>query len=77
MFGFLQDATANDIRDKRFDVKGFPTMYLHTSSGKVIAYEGDRSKDDIITFINKYKDSAEQSKLATDANVETDSKDEL
>ena len=47
----------NDIRDKRFDVKGFPTLYLHTATGNVIPYEGNRNKDDFISFINKNKDT--------------------
>ena len=32
-------------------VKGFPTIILQTKSGKMIQYNGDRSTDDIISFI--------------------------
>eukprot|EP00250_Pteridium_aquilinum_P016397 c23086_g1_i2 orf=548-2068(-) len=71
------DATANDIRDKRFDVKGFPTLYLYTASGKVISFEGDRTKEELISFINSNKDSVEETNVVTEVKVETDSKDEL
>jgi len=45
------DATANDIPDPRFDVKGFPTLYMMTAAGEVKKYEGDRSKDSLIDFV--------------------------
>ena len=32
-------------------VKGFPTIILQSKSGKMIPYNGNRSTDDIITFI--------------------------
>ena len=54
----LQDATANDIKDDRFEVRAFPTIYLHSASGKVIPYEGGLdSTEDLIKFINESKDS--------------------
>ncbi len=34
-------------------MKGFPTLYLHTAAGENIQYEGDRSKADLIEFVNK------------------------
>ncbi|MCO5559651.1 hypothetical protein L7F22_013252 [Adiantum nelumboides] len=71
------DATANDVRDKRFDVKGFPTLYLYTATGKVVPFDGDRTKEAIISFIESNKDSADQSNIATEVKVETGSKDEL
>lgn len=57
------DAAANDIRDKSFDVKGFPTLFLHSAAGKLIPYDGDRSKEDLISFINKNKDSIEKNEF--------------
>lgn len=54
------DATANDITSKDFEVKGFPTLFLHSAAGKVIPYEGDRSKEDIIEFITKNKGSTDK-----------------
>ncbi|KAF8092632.1 hypothetical protein N665_0407s0012 [Sinapis alba] len=49
------DATANDIPSEPFDVKGFPTIYFRSVSGNVVAYEGDRTKEDFISFIEKNK----------------------
>uniref|UniRef100_A0A0D6R325 Protein disulfide-isomerase n=1 Tax=Araucaria cunninghamii TaxID=56994 RepID=A0A0D6R325_ARACU len=51
------DATANDIPTKLFDLKGYPTMYMVSASGKMVQYEGDRTKEDIIDFIRKNRDS--------------------
>ncbi|KAG2318666.1 hypothetical protein Bca4012_055138 [Brassica carinata] len=56
------DATANDFPNDTFDVKGFPTMYLRSASGSIVVYEGDRTKEDIISFIDKNKDTAGEPK---------------
>ncbi|GLT69519.1 hypothetical protein SLA2020_416640, partial [Shorea laevis] len=50
------DATANDIPSDTFDVKGYPTLYFNSASGKVLDYDGDRTKEDIINFIEKNRD---------------------
>lgn len=63
------DATTNDAPSGLFNVKGFPTLYLHTANGEIIKYEGNRSLSDLRDFINKHR-SAGSSK-----NV--DAKDEL
>lgn len=55
------DGTANDINDKDFEVKGFPTLFLRSVKGKLIPYEGDRSKDDLINFVIKNVDSWDSS----------------
>lgn len=47
------DATANDISKDLFDVKGYPTLYFRSSAGNLLKYEGDRTKEDFINFINK------------------------
>jgi protein disulfide-isomerase A1 len=47
------DATANDIPSDTFDVKGFPTIYFRSASGNVVVYEGDRTKEDFINFVEK------------------------
>jgi protein disulfide-isomerase A1 len=47
------DGSTNDIPYEIFEVKGFPTLYLHTAAGENIQYEGDRSKADLIEFVNK------------------------
>ncbi|KAE8709833.1 PDI-like 1-1 isoform 2 [Hibiscus syriacus] len=48
-----RDATANDIEDPNFDVKGYPTIYFRSADGNIAAYEGDRTKEGIIDFIEK------------------------
>ena len=62
----LQDATANDIPSDTYDVEGFPTVYLRSASGKLVQYEGDRTKQDIIDFIEKNRDEVAQQEPAKD-----------
>ncbi|XP_073013007.1 protein disulfide isomerase-like 1-1 [Typha latifolia] len=50
------DATANDV-PKEFDIQGYPTMYFSSASGKLLSYEGGRTAEDIIDFINKNKET--------------------
>nr|GMD76042.1 protein disulfide-isomerase-like [Ipomoea batatas] len=58
------DATANDIPRETFDVKGYPTLYFISASGKVLRYEGGRTKDSFISFIQKNRDKyTEQSSV--------------
>ncbi|KAJ4869054.1 Protein disulfide isomerase-like 1-1 [Raphanus sativus] len=52
----------NDFPNDTFDVKGFPTIYLRSASGNIVVYEGDRTKEDIISFIDKNKDTAGEPK---------------
>ncbi|XP_022773274.1 protein disulfide-isomerase-like [Durio zibethinus] len=52
------DATANDIVDENFDVKGYPTVYFRSANGNITPYEGDRTKEDIIDFIEKNRGQA-------------------
>lgn len=73
------DATANDIPNDTFEVQGYPTLYFRSASGKIVPYEGDRTKEDIIDFIEKNRDkigSQEPVKEET-AKDETAKKDEL
>jgi protein disulfide-isomerase A1 len=78
------DATANDISSNDFEVQGYPTLYFRSASGKISQYDGGRTKEDIIEFIEKNKDSkpaagqqeAEQPKAAAQQEVEQP-KDEL
>lgn len=62
------DATANDYPTGTFNVEGYPTMYFKSASGKIVAYEGDRTKEAIIDFIEKNRDkaAAPQQELAKD-----------
>ncbi|KAL7613126.1 hypothetical protein Lser_V15G05937 [Lactuca serriola] len=47
------DGTQNDIPSDTFDVKGYPTLYFRSASGKFTSYDGNRTKEDIIDFIHK------------------------
>ncbi|XP_030545206.1 protein disulfide-isomerase-like [Rhodamnia argentea] len=69
------DATANDVPGDTFDVKGYPTIYFRSASGKVVPYDGDRTKEDIIDFIEKNRDKAEEK--ATGEEEKVTGKDEL
>ncbi|KAG6776092.1 hypothetical protein POTOM_019596 [Populus tomentosa] len=60
------DATANDIPGDTYDVKGFPTVYFRSASGKMVQYEGDKTKQDIIDFIEKNRDEVAQQEPAKD-----------
>jgi len=75
------DATANDIPIDTFDVKGFPTIYFRSASGNVVVYEGDRTKEDFISFIEKNSEKkttshVEEEKPSSKVE-ETATKDEL
>ncbi|KAF5768099.1 putative protein disulfide-isomerase [Helianthus annuus] len=65
------DGTKNDIPSEEFDVKGFPTLFFKSSSGKIVQYEGDRTKEDMIEFIQKNREVT--SELTSEESV----KDEL
>ncbi|KAL6563414.1 Thioredoxin-like domain [Orobanche gracilis] len=52
------DATANDLPPGTFDVKGYPTLYFRSSTGNLMQYDGDRTKDDMIEFIKKNRAAA-------------------
>ena len=57
-FVAFQDATANDIISD-FDVKGYPTVYFISKSGKLLQYE-NRSEEDIIAFIEKNRGKSDK-----------------
>lgn len=59
LFVAFQDATANDIISD-FDVQGYPTMYFISRSGKLLQYDENRSKEDIIAFIEKNRDKSDK-----------------
>ncbi|CAL9215824.1 unnamed protein product [Arabidopsis halleri] len=69
------DATANDFPRDTFDVKGFPTIYFKSASGNIVVYEGDRTKEDFISFIDKNKDTVGEAKKEEETTEEV--KDEL
>jgi len=45
------DCEANKEKCDPSFVKGFPTIILHTKSGKMLRYDGNRSADDLINFM--------------------------
>ncbi|KAG4963262.1 hypothetical protein AAZX31_14G136300 [Glycine max] len=60
------DATANDIPRETFEVQGYPTVYFRSASGKISQYDGSRTKEDIIDFIEKNRDKADQQESVKD-----------
>lgn len=73
------DATTNDIPSE-YDVRGYPTLYFSSASGKVSQYDGDRTADAIISFINSNKESSAQSAVPVQTESESakdEKKDEL
>lgn len=36
------------------EVDGFPTIFLYKNGDKVIEYNGNRSLDDLVSFINRH-----------------------
>lgn len=61
---------------EKFNVQGYPTLYLKSASGKLVEYDGDRTKEDIIEFIQKNKDSATQQESDKDSASQQESKQE-
>ena len=56
LFVIFQDGIANDISSDSFEAKRYPTVYFRSSSGKISKYGGNRTKEDIIEFIEKNRD---------------------
>jgi len=52
------DATANAV-DRKFGVTGFPTLIINKPDGSFERYEGDRSFDDLVSFVNGHAGIAE------------------
>lgn len=53
-------------------------MYFISATGNITPYEGDRTKDDIIDFIQKNRDKPLQSdSIKSDSVKEESAKDEL
>ncbi|KAI3790752.1 hypothetical protein L2E82_04029 [Cichorium intybus] len=72
------DGSNNDIPSDTFEVQGYPTLYFRTSSGKVLPYDGNRTKEDIIEFIQKNReDEISQSSTTTTTTTTEPAKDEL
>ncbi|KAL8489445.1 hypothetical protein ACS0TY_025374 [Phlomoides rotata] len=77
------DATANDVPSDTFDVQGFPTVYFKSASGKLSQFEGDRTKEGIINFIETNRDdkpsqsTSAKTESTKSESVDEDVKDEL
>ncbi|KAL6958055.1 Thioredoxin-like domain [Sarracenia purpurea var. burkii] len=67
------DATANDYPSDTFNVQGFPTLYFRSSRGNLLQYDGDRTKEAIIDFIQNNRHKSAQPSSPESAPV----KDEL
>lgn len=55
------DASANDVPSDSFNVQGFPTMFFITKNKEIVQYNGGRSKEDIIEFIEKNRSEKHKS----------------
>lgn len=71
------DGSNNDIPSDAFEVQGYPTLYFRSSSGKVVAYEGNRTKEDIIEFIQKNRENEETPHSQPTVTGTEPTKDEL
>ncbi|KAI9107064.1 hypothetical protein K1719_022592 [Acacia pycnantha] len=72
------DATANDIPSETFDVQGYPTLYFRSSSGQISQYDGNRTKEDIIDFIEKNRDKSDDKPAPQESQTKDEpAKDEL
>merc|ERR1711934_349277 len=49
------DGTENEIMDDRFDVRGYPALFFMNSEGKVESYNGGRTLDDMLKYIEEHK----------------------
>lgn len=66
-------------------MKGFPTIYFRSADGKVVVYEGSRTKEDFISFIEKNKPASHGEESSTSTTIrsgehkteESAAKDEL
>uniref|UniRef100_A0A0R0KCB6 protein disulfide-isomerase n=1 Tax=Glycine max TaxID=3847 RepID=A0A0R0KCB6_SOYBN len=54
------DGIANYIPRETFEVISYPTVYFTSASGKISQYDGNRTKEDIIEFIEKNRDKPAQ-----------------
>lgn len=53
-------------------------MFLRTASGKLVEYSGDRSKEDIINFVETNRDKiGEADSKSKDSKADSEAKDEL
>lgn len=68
------DATANDVPSETFKVQGFPTIFFLSSKGKIVEYDGNRTKESIIEFIEKHREVKNTSEAEAEAEAEVKAK---
>lgn len=66
----VKDATENDIPSDNFEVQGYPTLYFKSTSGILLKYDGNKTKEEIIDFIQKNRDQTVQVQPDTTVNDE-------
>jgi protein disulfide-isomerase A1 len=71
------DATANDVPDERFSVKGFPSLYLLTADKTVVAYSGERTEKEITAFVEEHAAAAKEAPKEAEAKAKADPAAEL
>ncbi|KMT13996.1 hypothetical protein BVRB_4g078270 [Beta vulgaris subsp. vulgaris] len=77
------DASANDVPKDIFKVEGFPTMFFISKNKEKIGYNGGRTKEDIVNFIEEHRSdkkinkSEEPEKTIDQVDETVASKDEL
>ncbi|XP_073003745.1 protein disulfide-isomerase-like isoform X1 [Typha latifolia] len=59
------DATANDV-PKDFNLQSYPTLYFNSASGKLLSYDGTKTAEAIIDFVQKNKDTTTPSESIKD-----------
>ena len=55
----LQDKSENDIPSEVFKVEDTPTMYFIKKEGEIIEYNGGKTKEDLIRFIQEHRNDKE------------------
>jgi len=70
------DGTANDIPSD-FEVEGYPSLYFIPSNGEdVLPYEGERTAEEMINFINKNREPKAGASAAVEEVTQTDAVEE-
>jgi len=71
------DGTANDIPSD-FEVEGYPSLYFIPSNGEdVLPYEGERTAEEMINFINKNREPKAGASAAVEEVTQTDAVEEV
>ncbi|KAL9233369.1 hypothetical protein vseg_008382 [Gypsophila vaccaria] len=77
------DATANDVPSETFKVQGFPTLFFINGNKEIVEYNGGRTKEDFVEFIEEHRtdkktSASKKSKTIEEPKGDADSsKDEL